>query len=176
MTSHRRTALALVAAVSLTLTGCAPLGDVLNGKRATTAGDGEQVEVSKTAEPKFEAKQVAPAVAKTPSDKVVDEGLGVEWRIMTVRQGANGGAEFLVEMKNLNEQFPVPPEAIGEPTLSATGSGKIPLMKVENQGLDAPLGALATTVVSYTFNTSPWNLTNAEFTIGNAVFKGYLNI
>lgn len=169
-------AAAFIVALSLTLTGCAPLGEKLNGRPASTSGDGEKVEVTKTPEPKFEPKQVAPITAESPSESVKDEGLGVEWRIVSVQQGASGGAEFLIEMKNLNENFAVPQSAVGDPTLSLKSGGKVDLMKVDDQGLDAPLGALATTIVSYTFNTSPWNLGNAELKIGNAVFKGNLNL
>lgn len=176
MTLHPRSAIALLAAVTLTLSGCAPLGEMLNGKNATVAGDGEEVHVEKTKEPQFEPKQVAPVTAKTPSEAVKDEGLGVEWRIMSVDQGPTGGARFRIEMKNLNENFAVPQSAVGDPTLSTKAGGKIALKQVEDQGLDAPLGALATTVIEYTFNTTPWSLSDAEFQIGNAIFKGYLNL
>ncbi|QGU01580.1 hypothetical protein CKALI_03485 [Corynebacterium kalinowskii] len=169
-------AIALVVALSLTVSGCAAVGEKINGKPASASGDGEKVEVTKTPEPQFQPKQVEPIVAKDPTEPVKDEGLGVQWRIMSVKQGTTGGAQFLIEMKNLNEEFAVPQSAVGEPTLTLKSGGPVNLMQVEDQGLDAPLGALATTIVSYTFNTSPWNLSNAELKIGNAVFKGYLNL
>lgn len=162
---------------TFTLSGCVYLGEKINGRPAGASGEGAAVvSVSETPEPKFEAKQVAPAVAKKPTDSVKDEGLGVQWRIVSVQPGTVGGAEFVVEMKNLNEKFAVPPSAIAEPTLSLKSGGKIDALKVEGQGLDLPLGALATTQIKYNFNTSPWNLSNAEFKIGNAVFSGNLNI
>ncbi|MFV8380700.1 hypothetical protein HW450_11275 [Corynebacterium hindlerae] len=161
-------------AVALVLTGCAPLGEKLNGKTAAQAGAEEQVAVTETPKPEFSAKQVPPTTAQSPFDTVTDEGLGVEWQIRSVRQGPTGGAQILIRMKNLNKDFAVPPSAIGDPTLSSAG-GNVALMQVPDQGLDAPLGALAETTISYTFNTSPWNLSNAELKLGNAVFKGYLS-
>lgn len=169
-------AIALIVSASLALGGCAPVGRLLNGEPKTAGGAGEKVEVTQARDAKFEPKKIDPIVASDPAAPVKDEGLGVQWRIMTVQQGSSGGAEFVIEMKNLNEDFAVPPSAIGDPELSLKSGGKIDRMKVDDQGLDIPLGALSTTVITYSFNTSPWNLSNAEFTIGNAVFKGNLNL
>lgn len=168
--------LAAVVAMSFCLSGCAAVGDILNGDSDSSLGSAEKVEVTKTPEAKFEPKQVQPQRTTKTSEAAKDEGLGVEWRIMNVQSGPTGGAQFQIQMKNLNDKFAVPPSAIGTPKLTMKSGGNVALMKVDDQGLDAPLGAKAITVITYTFNTSPWNLSNAEFQIGNVIFSGNLNI
>lgn len=172
---RRIMALTTAAAVTVSLSGCAALGRQLNGTPAGKTASGEQVSVSETVKPKFEPKKIEPIVAKEPSEPVKDDGLGVEWTLISVDQGPTGGAQFHVKMKNLNEQFAVPSSAVGDPTLKVGGKD-VARMQVDGDGMDLPLGPMAQNEVTYTFNTNPWSLTNGEFRIGNAVFKGYLNL
>ncbi|MEJ5928954.1 hypothetical protein WG915_10070 [Corynebacterium sp. H128] len=162
--------------LAASLTSCAALGRRINGEvPGAISNTKEEVQVSETPEATFAPQNVAPIKASSTTAAVEDTGLGVQWRILTVYQGNQGGAKFIIAMKNLNEQVAVPPAAIGTPKLTVAGK-EIELMQVEDQGLDAPLGALSETKISYTFNTTPWNLSNAELTLGNAVFSGNLNI
>ncbi len=149
-------------------------------------GDGdpeETLEVTTSETPVAETAQADPVEADSPYETVEDPGLEVEWTYQGANFGINGGTVITLAVKNLNEE-PLPPEAIGDPTLSRSdgtgGTIDVDPMSDESSGitngLDLPLGSLATTNVRYAFDVAPGNLWDAELQVGNVIFSGNLNI
>lgn len=173
----RRGATAAVAvALTLSLTGCAQLGQKIAGKDATSdASQKEKVEVTETPKPTFVAQQVPLKGGQDPDEAVKDDGLNVEWKLLAANSGPNGGTVFKVQVKNLSTEVAVPPAELNKFKLAIPGNGNVPRMQNEDEGLDLPLGAGATTVINVSFNTSPYNLSNSKLTLGNVELEGYLN-
>lgn len=127
--------------------------------------------------PTFSAKQVGAVTTQDPDKEITDPGLNVQWKIRSVNSGPNGGAVVVLNLKNLND-VPLPPSALGQPTLK-TSSGNVELMNPTDEddppnGLDLPLGALATTTVRYTFNTTVASTSKAELQIANVIWQNGL--
>lgn len=164
-------------ALATSLTGCAQIGKAINGEdKASSQNNGEKVVATQAPKPTFQAKQVPPQTKQKPGEIVKDEGLNVEWRILAAVNGVNGGTTFKVMVKNLSEEVAVPTDAVNSPKLAIPGNNNVGRVKTEGDGLDLPLGPGATTVVNYSFNTNPYNLSNSTLTLGNVEFTGYLNL
>lgn len=160
----------LVAGPLLFLVGCSGNGD--------TGSEDAQASHSASPSDAFVPEDVAPVSGDNAVDPVEDPGLNVEWTMYGASSAPmTGDAVIHVKMENLND-VPVPPDVIEGPTLRIGGE-EIPMVSDETSGmesgLDLPLGAGATTVIPYVFDTSNWNLSDAEFRIGNVTFEGNLN-
>lgn len=165
-----RLAATAVAASLMFLVGCSGNGD--NGENSA-----EDTVVSDPTET-FESADVDPVQAESVIEATEDPGLNVEWTMYGASVAPiSGDAVIHVSMKNLND-VAVPPDAIEGPTLELGGES-ISLVDDDTSGiesgLDLPLGAGATTNLRYAFDTATWNLTDAEFQIGNVIFEGNLN-
>lgn len=131
----------------------------------------------------FTPKQVEPVIVDENLAKPAhDPGLNVDWQIMSVNYGNYGGSVIHVLVTNRND-VPLPADAFAPPTLAISDySGKVTeiqrMTKDEYPGLvsalDLPLGPGASTNLAYAFQTSYGSLYNAEFKIGNVIFKGSL--
>lgn len=160
----------VVASSLLFLVGCAGNGGGGTDEAAPTSA----TDSSDT----FEPESVDTVTADRVTEPFEDPGLHVEWTMYGASSAPQtGDAVIHVRMENLND-VPVPSDAIDGPTLSVGGEQ---ITRVDDEtsgletGLDLPLGAGATTNLQYVFDTSQWNLTDAEFQIGNVIFNGNLN-
>ena len=114
-------------------------------------------------------------------EPVTDRGLGVTWQLLRPYSDPWGGTVVTILVTNDNE-VPLPVDAFSDPVLS-TSAGEIPQLPydpavnttVNPPGLDAPLGAGASTNLQYRFNTYPGNLWDARLTLGNITWSGNLN-
>lgn len=165
-----RFAATTVAASLMFLVGC-------SGDGNNESENPDDMATSASAET-FEPAAVDPVDAESPYDTTEDPGLNVEWTMYGASTAPiSGDAVIHVRMENLND-VPVPPEALEGPTLSIGGSS---VSQVDDEtsgvetGLDLPLGAGATTNLRYVFDTNTWDLSDAEFQIGNVIFEGNLN-
>lgn len=182
----RRTVLvsAVIAAGGL-LSGCIDTGDGTTTMLTPT----DSLEVEQTpAEGSFQAQEVAPVRVDSTEfrDPVYDPGVNVEFHFQGTRYGNYGGTMVHVAVTNLND-VPLPPDALGEPTLRYNAGGgnvqNAELLAVESgEGevpvqlpLDLPLGPGATTNLHWTFDVSAGNLWDAQFQVGNVIFDGPLN-
>ncbi|MCK7675091.1 hypothetical protein [Corynebacterium pygosceleis] len=131
----------------------------------------------------FVPQQVDPVLVdqnlNTPAH---DPGLNVDWQIMSVNYGNYGGTVIHVLVTNRND-VALPVDAFAPPTLAisdyAGNLTEIQRMSEEQypglvSALDLPLGPGASTNLAYAFQTSYGALYNAEFRIGNVIFKGSL--
>lgn len=131
----------------------------------------------------FTPKQVEPVlVDQDLNDPAHDPGLNVDWEIMSVNYGNYGGSVIHLLITNRND-VPLPADAFTAPTLAISDySGNLTQIQrmTEDQypglvsALDLPLGPGASTNLAYAFQTSYGALYNAEFKIGNVIFKGSL--
>lgn len=173
--------IAAVAAVGLlgaTLTAC---GDKAAEDAVTNA---DEVVVTTTAAPVFQPLQVAPIEVDVTTEPVLDPGLSLEYTLQSSYGAPNQGAIIQVLVKNLNTMA-LPVDALAPAVLKIRTAGSTEYTQVELldedrsgvvSGLDLPLGSLAATNVLYAFNTTVYNMTDAELTIGNVTFRGNLNI
>lgn len=165
-----RFAATAVAASLMFLVGCS--GD--GGNDGNSAEDTVASDPTET----FEPAEVDPVQAESAIDATEDPGLNVEWTMYGAGAAPlSGDAVIHVRMENLND-VAVPPEAIEGPTLAIGGESISPVDDETSgieSGLDLPLGAGATTNLRYAFDTTTWNLSDAEFQIGNVIFEGNLN-
>lgn len=170
-----RPAIALLSA-TLLLTACSSSGD----ESADAAGESIVVTTSET--PSAEPVAVDPVQAETLRGATVDPGLNVEWTLQGASSGPTGGSVITVLVKNLNDE-PLPPDAIGQPTLKYnSGGGNMvdsdPMTAEQTevtQGLDLPLGPGASANLRYSFQVTPGNLWDAELKVGNVIWDGRLN-
>ncbi|MDU0479280.1 hypothetical protein QVA66_08515 [Staphylococcus chromogenes] len=175
----RRVLVAGVAvATVLSASGCTQLGHKLSGleKTADSQTESGNIKVSETPKPVFKAQQVPLKTDQDPNEAVKDDGLNVEWKIIAAVSGPSGGTVFKVQVKNLDTEVAAPPAEINKFKLVTSGNNNVSRMKNDEEGLDLPLGPGATTVINVSFNTSPYNLSNAKLTLGNVEFAGYLNL
>lgn len=159
----------------LALAGCSS-----EDARTTPGTPTESLQVTTSTTPSFEAKEVPVKTAEPISKPVEDEGLGVTWELQGTVSGYQGGSVLTLLLTN-NNDVPLPPEAIGDPVLTLSDGTVVDRLDaaaagVEDQdGLDLPLGAGASTNLRYPFNVAPGNLWNAKLEIGNVRFEGNLN-
>ena len=155
---------------------------LLAGCNGTGSGEdpADELEVTTTQTPTFQPQNVSTIEVPATAGTVTDTGLNVEWTYQGSSYGATGGTVLTFLLKNLND-VPVPPEAIGDPTLErsdgAGGTIDVDLLTSSTitNGLDVPLGSLATTNVRYTFDVAPGNLWDAEVQVSNVAWSGSLN-
>ena len=134
---------------------------------ATNSSSGLSTTLTPSTAKEFVAKEANPVTTQDASKEIEDPGLNVRWRLRSVSSGSNGGVVILLNLKNLND-VPLPPSALGQPTLKTkSDDGYV-------NGLDLPLGAGATTSVRYKFNTTVSSTSDAELTIANVTWKGNL--
>ncbi|WP_394281000.1 hypothetical protein [Corynebacterium sp.] len=186
---HSR-AVALLAALSLAAgtVACAnddtADGDATNGENPITPTTGVAT-TAEAAEPEFETRQVEPTVTeKIDGSPVDDPGMDLTFHWQGTTYAPNGGTVVTVAVAN-NSKVPMPPEALGQPTLryspgSSSGESTADPMSAEEAGidtvgLDLPLGPGAMTNLHYAFDVSTGNIWDAEFTIANVTFSGNLN-
>lgn len=168
---------ALAAAASLLLSGCVDEEGVADQDGTLTPTTGV---ATPTEEPEaFETKDVAPKETDEITGEIVeDPGMDVHYKWQGTSYAPNGGTVVTIAVTNTSGAT-MPIDALGEPTL--TYSGDTARRKsaedagIEFEGLDLPLGKGATTNVQYAFDVSTGNLYEAEFQIGNVIFKGNLN-
>ncbi len=164
---------ATLALSALLLAGC-------NGADSAGGDPADELEVSTSQTPTLQPQNVSTIEVPVTAGTVTDTGLNVEWTYQGSSYGATGGTVLTFLLKNLND-VPVPPEAIGDPTLErsdgAGGTIDVDLLTSSTitNGLDVPLGSLATTNVRYTFDVAPGNLWDAEVQVSNVAWSGNLN-
>lgn len=166
----------LAASLSLVaLAGCSS-----EDARTTPGTPTQSLQVTTSAAPAFEEKDVPVKKAEVLTEPVKDEGLNVTWELQgTV--GGNAGGSVLTLLVTNNNEAPLPPEAIGDPVLKLSDGTVVERLDAEaagvagQDGLDLPLGAGASTNLRYPFNVAPGNLWNASLEIGNVLFEGNLN-
>lgn len=154
----------------------------------TACGDGddsgnpdEEIEVTSSATPTAEPEETDPIVVDPPRthDRIEDEGMGVTWTLQQPTAGPNGGVIITVRIRNDNEE-PLHPDSLDEPSLEVGGESvdRLPAEDagtVNQDGLDLPLGAGAATNLRFPYDTTVGALSDAEFSIGNVVYRGNLN-
>ena len=141
----------------------------------------EELIVSTSQTPTAEATEQKGIIAPSLKEPVEDPAMGVTMHYQGTTSSPYGGMTVMVAVRNDNEE-PLTPETLGEPTLTYAGS-TAPLSEATASAggapvhvpLDLPLGAGATTNLQYTFNVNYADLNNAEFTLGNITFEGNLN-
>lgn len=154
----------------------------------TGLNPGEEIEVTTSAQPTFEAKDITNKEIDTDLGAAQkDEGLGVTWTYQGAYSDTYEGSVLTILVRNDND-VPLPPEAIADPVLETSdGSGgwkRVELLKYDpevNQdvlppGLDLPLGPGASTNLQYRVAQTPGNLWNARLTMGNITWIGNLNL
>lgn len=145
-----------------------------------TGGPGGSIEVTTSEAPAFEPKDVDPITVEDFTDFAGDTGLNVRWKLQGTTSSNIGGSILTVEVHNLND-VALPADAIGDPTLTLSDGTTVNRLDGEaagvggQDGLDRPLGVAASTNLRYAFDVAPGNLYDAEFKIGNVIFKGNLN-
>ncbi|WP_019193244.1 hypothetical protein [Corynebacterium timonense] len=177
----RHAAVATAAALAaLTLSACGAEDNT------SPAADAEIEVTTPTADPdkEFEVNDADQVTTdEIQGQKVADPGMDVAFAWQGTNVATNGGTIVIVAVTN-NSEVPMPPEALGQPTLSyaTDGNNKQEARPLDPQesgvnqvGLDLPLGPGATTNLKYPFDVAPGNLWDAEFSIGNVTFEGNLN-
>ncbi|WP_448855641.1 hypothetical protein [Corynebacterium camporealensis] len=172
----------VMVAAALSVSACS----ILSPDESELSAD--NIEVSRSEAPSFEAEDVQQKeVTSNLGAPQKDEGLGVTWQLQGLFADNVQGTVVTILVKNDNDK-PVPPEAIEEPTLErADGNGgwaDVELLPydentnadVASPGLDAPLGENGATNLQYRFDVAPGNLWNARLSIGNVTWSGDLNI
>ncbi|MEZ2120803.1 hypothetical protein [Corynebacterium sp. CCM 9203] len=131
----------------------------------------------------FTPRKVDPVlVDQNLSEPAHDPGLNVDWQLMSMNYGNYGGVVIHVLVTNRND-VALPADAFSSPKLSISDyAGNLtPVQQMTEEQypglvseLDLPLGPGASTNLAYAFQTSYGTLYNAEFRIGNVIFKGSL--
>ncbi|GAB3082071.1 hypothetical protein [Corynebacterium aquatimens] len=116
---------------------------------------------------------------KIAGEVVEDPGMDVSYKWQGTSYSQTGGSIVTIAVKN-HSDIPMPKDALGEPQLTYNNGIKAERLRgeqsgLQNDGLDMPLGAGATTNLHYAFDVSPGNLSEAQFRIGNVRFNGNLN-
>ncbi|MCZ9308192.1 hypothetical protein ACUY3K_06395 [Corynebacterium uberis] len=146
----------------------------------TATGPGGSIEVTTSEAAAFQPKDVEPTTVEDFTEFVGDTGLNVRWKLQGTVGSNAGGAVITLAVHNLND-VPLPADAIGDPTLTLNDGTQVNRLDAEaagvagQDGLDRPLGVGATTNLRYAFDVAPGNLWDAQFKIGNVIFKGNLN-
>ncbi|WP_297189629.1 hypothetical protein [uncultured Corynebacterium sp.] len=184
MNPRRPIALAVAVTVSaaMVLTGCAE--EKHEGNSVQESSVSEKVSTSAEAAPEFTPKDVAPKTVEKFTEPVVDEGLGLTYKLSSVASGNFGGTTVVVTVENNNEQ-PFPPSALQATYRYEDYNGDNQLEEAEPLtisdpdyivGLDVPLGVGAKANLNFPYNVSPSTAYDAEFTIGNVTFKGNVTV
>lgn len=171
---------AVTVSAALVLAGCSD--EKHDGNSAQESSVSEKVSTSTEAAPSFTPKDVAPKTVEKFSEPVVDEGLGLTYKLVSVAAGNFGGTTVVVTVENNNEQ-PFPPSALKATYKFEDYDGNKELSEGEPLtisdpdyivGLDVPLGVGAKADLNFPYAVSPSTAYDAEFTIGNVTFKGNL--
>lgn len=183
---HRTVALIAIAGVSVTLAACTSEGTGSEAESSITPTTGVAT-TAEAAESEFEiSDEGEPKVTNDLNGQPVeDPQMAITYHWQGTRTAPNGGTIVTVAVENTSES-PMPPEALGTPTLAYRNESGGSLTEVnelsaENAGfdrmvgLDQQLGAGATTNLFYLFDTANSMLWDADFTIGNVTFSGNLN-
>ena len=181
VTTRIRSAARIIAATLATVTLVACSGEKTDAPAPESEAT-SSAPVVEEATP-FSPKQVEPVlVDQDLTEPAHDPGLNVDWQIMSVNYGNYGGSVIHVLITNRND-VALPADAFARPTLAISDySGNLTEIQrmTEDQypglvsALDLPLGPGASTNLAYAFQTSYGSLYNAEFRIGNIIFKGSL--
>lgn len=103
-----------------------------------------------------------------------DDGLNINVELLYTASNRQGSGSVIYVLVTNRNEMPLPIDAIGQPTLSVSGSEVSPVTS-GTQELDLPLKPDATVNLAYAFDTSYNSLYDATFTIGNLEFSGNLN-
>lgn len=187
MVKHSRvarssTSLLALSAVALTLAGC---GADQQGDADASAGDvaSSAVVVSPSPSPEFVPSSVEPIRPADLREVVHDEGLNADMQLKGVSSGMNGGIVIHVVIKN-NNDVDIPQDAFADTYLKSFSGTQDTEGKLVDSisgedagivaGIDAPIGALSTVVVDFPYSSTIGAMSNAEFKVGNIIFKGNL--
>ncbi|MBP3088080.1 hypothetical protein EML15_02780 [Corynebacterium sp. sy017] len=127
-----------------------------------------------TTAPAFVAQPVEPITVTDFTKPTEDPGLHISVELQGTGYNQEGGGNFVYVLITNNNDVPLPPNALGQPTLSISGS-EASRVSGGTIALDLPLGPHASTNLAFAFDTSYGSLYDATFSIGNLRFTGDLN-
>lgn len=174
----RTAAVCAAASLALVLAGCVEDDGAADQEGTITPTTGV-AEEDNGPEP-FKVETVAPTQTTELDGEIVeDPAMPISYKWQGTKPAPGGGTIVTVAVINTSDTT-MPPEALGEPTLTYAGGQSAQRLSAENaglefDGLDMPLGRGATMNVRYVFDVSSGYLYNATFHIGNVEFTGYLN-
>lgn len=149
---------------------------------------GEEIEVTTSAAPMYQAKDITNTEVTTNlAAPQKDEGLGVTWTLQGVYSDTYRGSVLTVLLHN-NNDMPLPVDAVKDPILEVSdgmgGWKRVELLPYDPElnadvlppGLDVPLGAGASTNLQYRVDSTVGGLWKARLTMGNITWVGNLNL
>lgn len=177
-TATRLTCAALSVVAAFGLSSCGVFGD--GDDEGTVVPVTNAAGEDGTDEKEWRSDDVPIKSSTDISGELVDDpGMDVAYKWQGTSYSPSGGCVVTIVVVNKSD-MPMPVDALGEPVLTYNNGIDAQRLRgeqsgLQNDGLDLPLGAGASTNLHFAFDVSPGNLGDAQFRIGNVRFSGNLN-